>query len=432
MTERKNIMKSLIKRVSCAVLALAMVMICGVSAYADTVKIKNANDARNSVVFIYSEGYTYAVDSNGLIMFDDNYNIMKVPAAWSGSGFAVGNPKKPIEYIVTNAHVILDDFGNQGNLRVYFSYAQNDFVVPTIYKVDKDKDIAVLKLPEPTDKRTALVLCPKEKVNGSDEVSALGYPYTSDLLGDNSKYDINDVTVTRGVISREYYENQKMRAMYQIDAYINHGNSGGPLVNAKGEAVGINTVGIEGDGSVNGAIQIDELINLVPRDQLGYVLSTDNKFNPVPLIIIAAAVVVAGGAVFAVIMLKKKKASAPAGYGGASKPASRSSSAKTNGGVITGMKGIMANRTFDINGSITIGRNAQKCNVAYPIDAKGISGVHCQIRQASGGYEIIDCGSSNGTYLGNGQKLIPNVPVFIPDGTFFYLGSAEQLFQIKY
>ncbi|MDE7360458.1 MAG: FHA domain-containing protein, partial [Oscillospiraceae bacterium] len=103
-----------------------------------------------------------------------------------------------------------------------------------------------------------------------------------------------------------------------------------------------------------------------------------------------------------------------------------------NGAVITGMKGIMANRTFNVNGSVVIGRNAQKCNVAYPVDAKGVSGVHCQIRQANGGYEIIDCGSSNGTYLGNGQKLIPNVPVFIPNGSYFYLGSAEQLFQIKY
>lgn len=421
-------MRRLIRKIACAVLALAMTMICGVSAYADTVRIRNANDARNSVVFIYGEGLSYALDEAGELIFDENFNIKKVPVAWSGSGFAIGDPKKNVEYIVTNAHVVTDIFGNMGNLRVYFSYAQNDFVVPTLYKIDKEKDIAVLKLPEPTDKRTALVLCPSDKVDMNNEVSALGYPYTSDLLGDNSKYDINDVTVTRGVISREYYENQTTRAMYQIDAYINHGNSGGPLVNAKGEVVGINTVGLEGDGSINGAIKIDELINLVPRDQLGYVVSTGRKpINPI-IIIIIAVVVLGGAAVFVIIMLKKKKGYPSAPYrSGASK-----SSSSANGAVITGMKGIMANRTFTINGSITIGRNAQKCNVAYPVDAQGVSGVHCQIRQASGGYEIIDCGSSNGTYLGNGQKLAPNVPVLIPDGTFFYLGSAEQLFQIKY
>ena len=100
--------------------------------------------------------------------------------------------------------------------------------------------------------------------------------------------------------------------------------------------------------------------------------------------------------------------------------------------VITGAKGVMANKTFSINGNLLIGRNAQKCNVAYPIDTQGISAVHCQIRETNGGFEIIDRGSSNGTFLGSGQRLVPNVPTFLPDGTFFYLGSAEQLFQIKY
>lgn len=410
-------MKNVIRRIACAVLALAMVMICGVSAYADTVKIKNANDARNSVVFIVATGT--GIDENGEMY----------PGAWRGSGFAIGDPKKPVEYIVTNAHVVLDDLGEQCSLSVYFSYAAHDSVTPTIYKVDAKKDIAVLKLPEPTTKRTALVLCPTDEVNVNDEASALGFPAVSDVLTDNYKYDTNDVTVTKGSISRKYYENANMRSMYQIDTYINGGNSGGPLVNAKGEAVGINTEGVIGEGSVNGAVVIDELIDIIGRDATGYVLSTDFRFNPLILIIAGAAVVVAGGVVLAIVLVKKKKrATVPAGYGAASAP----KAAANAGGVITGMKGIMANRTFTINGSIVIGRNAQKCNVAYPVDAQGISGVHCQIRQAAGGYEIIDCGSSNGTYLGNGQKLTPNVPVLIPDGTFFYLGSAEQLFQIKY
>lgn len=411
-------MKSLIKKVCCAALALAMVMLCSVSAFADTVKIKNANDARNSVVFIVSAGA--AMDENG----------EPTVGVWRGSGFAVGDPKKPVEYIVTNAHVILDDYGQQCSLAVYFSVATNDFVTPTIYKVDSRRDIAVLKLPEPTDKRTALVLCPSDEVEVNDEASALGFPAVSDVLTDNAKYDVNDVTVTKGSISRKYYENANLRSMYQIDAYINHGNSGGPLVNAKGEAVGINAKGLEGEGSVNGAIVIDELIDIISRDQVGYVLSTDAKgINPVILIIIGAVVVAAAAVVVIIVVVKKKKGSSSnyASHYGSGAPAKPSGNA-----VIIGMKGIMANRSFNINGNLVIGRNAQKCGVAYPVDTKGVSGVHCEIRQANGGFELIDCGSSNGTYLGNGQKLIPNVPVFLPSGTFFYLGSAEQLFQINY
>lgn len=403
-------MKILIKRAVCAAVALAMMLFCGVSAYADIVKVENPNDARNSVVFIMTMGYT----ADGGV------------GTWRGSGFAIGDPKEKVEYIVTNAHVILDELGNQCSvINVYFSVATNDFVIPTIYKIDEKKDIAILKLPEPTDKRTALVLCPTDKVEVNEDVSALGFPAVSDGLTDNAKYDVSDVTVTKGSISRKFYENENMRSLFQMDAYINGGNSGGPLVNAKGEAVGINTMGIVNEGSVNAAICIDELTSMISRDQVGYVLSTDAK--PVVLIlIIVGGVLIVGAAVFVVIMLKKKK------NGSSSAPYKKSSSAKVNNAVITGMKGIMASRTFTVEGSIIIGRNAQKCNVAYPVDAKGISGVHCQIRKGSGGYEIVDCGSSNGTFLGNGQKLIPNVPVFIPDGTFFYLGSAEQLFQINY
>ena len=406
-------MKSLIRKIACALLALSIMMSCAASAFADTVKINNANDARNGVVFIVSSGYARSADGD------------KKSATWTGSGFAIGDPQKPVEYIVTNAHVILDDFGEQCTLSVYFSYAANDFVRPTIYKIDERRDIAVLKLPEPTDKRTALVLCPSDKVEVNDEVSALGFPGVSDLLTDNVKYDVNDVTVTKGSISRGFYQNENLRSMYQIDAYITNGNSGGPLVNTRGEVVGINTEGILVEKNVNAAVVIDELISIIPRDQTGYVLSTGKEpFSPVILIIIGGIIVVGGAVVLVIFMLKKKKTS-PGQYMGAS-------AVKVNGAVITGMKGIMANRSFDINGSITIGRNAQKCNVSYPVDTKGVSGVHCQIRQASGGYEIVDCGSSNGTFLGNGQKLIPNVPVFIPDGSYFYLGSAEQLFQIKY
>ena len=147
--------------------------------------------------------------------------------------------------------------------------------------------------------------------------------------------------------------------------------------------------------------------------------------NTLLIVIIIAAVVVIAVVVVIVVLSKKKSSAAP--Y-----QPTQTTPTPANGAVITGMKGMLANRSFNINGSIVLGRNPQKCNVCFPVDAKGISGVHCQIRQTGSGYEIMDCGSSNGTFLGNGQKLTPNVPVPIPDGTYFYLGSAEQLFQIKY
>ncbi|MDE7290297.1 MAG: FHA domain-containing protein [Oscillospiraceae bacterium] len=222
------------------------------------------------------------------------------------------------------------------------------------------------------------------------------------------------------------------------------------MINSDGAVIGINTWNTGSSESNGGyAVIVDELIPLLNSKGISYTLSTDaavsdeesvpaeaepqpesaNNTMIIVIAIIAVVVIIAAVVVIIVVSKSKKQAPAPAPMPqlGAAPAVGRS-----GGAVITGMKGIMANRSFNINGSIVLGRNSQKCNVCFPVDSKGISGVHCQIRQANGGYEIMDLGSSNGTFLGSGQKLTPNVPVYIPDGTYFYLGSAEQLFQIKY
>lgn len=433
-------MKNLLKRIICAASALITLMVCTVPAFADTVKITNANEARNGVVWIYATGITAATDEYGNVLRDKNGDLIPTQTGWSGTGFAIGDPGKPIEYIATNAHVATDPNVIQIELKVYFSYAQNDFVIPTIYKVDEVKDLAILKLPAPTDKRTALVLCPSDDVDMNGEVTALGFPGVANYITDNKKYDINDVTLTRGVISRKTYQNENMRSIYQTDAFVNSGNSGGPLVNSKGEVIGINSFVVTADkaqGSINGAVCIDELINFVTREQVGYVLSTDKPaFNPVPVIIVIAAVVVAAVAVIVIMATKKKAPAAAAVAAPAQKTApvnnAPAASASTGTATLICEKGILAGRTFTVGSGVIIGRNTEKCSVCFPLDAKGISGVHCEIRKTANGYEIIDRGSSYGTTLGNGQKLSPNVPVFLPSGTYFSLGGMEQMFRIKY
>ncbi len=129
-------------------------------------------------------------------------------------------------------------------------------------------------------------------------------------------------------------------------------------------------------------------------------------------------------------MKNKKGSSAPS-------PAPAAGSAVSEIGVshtasITGIKGIMAGRSFPISGSAVIGRNPEKCTICFPVNTQGISGLHCEIRRNGSVYEIIDRGSSCGTFLGSGQKLAENVPTALPSGMYFYLGSTEQLFQINY
>lgn len=448
-------MKKLFRMMAVLVTAAVIALSVPVTARADSLE-----EAQNSVVFItryMSE--LVGTEYEGLIE--------------CGSGFAIGTPGEPVEYIVTNAHVITDENGvyNTADLTVWFSTMANDYMIPEVYAIDHDRDLAVLRLPETTDKRGAVTLNTEIAPNG-ETVYAIGYPDYGNNLQDYRTMSTKDVTLTRGVISKQFRREQNQRGYeaYQHDAAISAGNSGGPLVNSDGQVIGVNTwvtSGAYAEGS--NATIAQELVTFLDSYDVPYTLAsasdsgpaesapadndsaerdsnenepaeslpaesepagTEKSDFPVVIVIIAAAVVVIAGVVVVIVLKSKKK--------GASKTASdsytgqRNSAPVSNGAVITGMKGMMANRTFSINGGVTIGRNSQKCNVSYPIDAKGISGVHCQIRQTNSGYEIIDCGSSNGTYLGNGQKLIPNVPVFIPDGAYFYLGSAEQLFQIKY
>lgn len=416
-------MKRFFRVLSVLVAAMMIVSVMPVTALA-----ASFSEAKDSVVYI--EAYF----SNG----DDGRR---------GSGFAIGNVGENVEHIVTNAHVITSNGSRATEVRVYFSYAANDFMRAQVVVCNNNKDVAVLKLPEATDKREPLVICKSKDINVDDEFATLGYPADSDFfVEDTAKtWDLSDISIKRGGIQKKTTDIDDL-SVYNLDGIkLSPGESGGPLVNEKNEVVGISTYSVL--DSLYYAIAIDELTSAISREEIPYTLSTEvsssnsgedvsasaepqpasNNTMIIVIAIIAAVAVIAAVVVIIVISKNKKPAAAPVSAANIA-PMQQNS----NGAVITGMKGFMANRSFNINGSIVLGRNPQKCTVCYPVDSKGISGVHCQIRQTASGYEIMDLGSSNGTFLGSGERLTPNVPVFIPDGTFFYLGSAEQLFQIKY
>ena len=412
------------------------------------------------------------------LQLNPNYYITFQPISCRGSGFAIGEEGQPVSYIVTNAHVVVDKYAEYMSLdsttaktevnsrradevRVYFSYGSNDFMRAQIYYINEKKDICILKLPEPTDKRKPLVICRSENIDMDDEFAALGFPFDSDLFMDNTglAYNIDDITMTRGAISRKSTDQNGVQ-VYLIDVDIRSGNSGGPLVNSKGEVVGINTYSV---GKSKYAVVIDELLAAVNRDVVPYTLSTEvsdtaeteseislpsetaettqtvaepaeNKssggMNIVVTIIAAAFGVLCIVLIVVLVMKNKKGSSAPS-------PAPAAGSVVPEVGVshtasITGIKGVMAGRSFPISGSAVIGRNPEKCTICFPVNTQGISGLHCEIRQNGSVYEIIDRGSSCGTFLGSGQKLAENVPTALPSGMYFYLGSTEQLFQINY
>ena len=97
---------------------------------------------------------------------------------------------------------------------------------------DLENDIAVLKI-YPRTPLPTVVLGDSDMVRVADRVLAVGSPFGLEQ------------TVTAGIISDDsrdlVIEGQIYKDMIQTDAAINRGNSGGPLINMKGEVIGINT-----------------------------------------------------------------------------------------------------------------------------------------------------------------------------------------------
>lgn len=342
----------------------------------------------------------------------------------TGSGFAIGKPGKPVQYIVTNYHVIADSYEQGGTTAtVYFSAAANRSMVAEIYWKDAKKDLAILRLPEPTAERKAAVLCPSEKTDLSATVYALGYPGISAALNDYMKYDISDITVTRGGIARKARLGE--RDCYQIDVDINPGNSGGPLVNERGQVVGVNTFSVSqtnGQGQVlaqaNYAVVIDELILAV--DQRVIPLSIVGQGTNTVLIAVGAAAVILAVAVVVFVLKNKRKGAA--GENG-------KTSHKTLQIEITGKTGVYAGKSFALDGALRFGRDAERCNVMFPLDCPGVSGFHCEVALTKDGAVLRDMGSTYGTFL-NGKKLEKEKEESLREGDCFWLGDEHNKFEV--
>lgn len=146
----------------------------------------------------------------------------------TGSGFVIDT----LGHILTNNHVVVGAAAGGGQIEVVLS--NGDTAEATIVGRDTSYDLAVLKIAR-TDLKP-LVLGASEKVVVGDQVIAVGAP-----LG-------LEQTVTTGIISAlnrpvssgEGDENTFMNAI-QTDAAINPGNSGGPLLDMKGQVIGVNS-----------------------------------------------------------------------------------------------------------------------------------------------------------------------------------------------
>ncbi len=388
-----------------------------------------------SVVGIASAGGTEPINTKkGIVWVYTQFSDGENNYGASGTGWAVGKPNQPVEYIITNGHVVAGPVTYGGSIQIYFSAAENDFVYGTVeyYSPQDELDIAIIKLPTPTTKRSALVLQPSKNVKIGETVYALGYPGLASDMQSFSAFDMEDISITTGVISKSTVPSWAQHKVFQTDTYINHGNSGGPMVDRNGFVVGINTSGmdaVDAEGQtipmgIAYAIQADELIKILDAERIAYTVQGYNNWMLFLFIPLAAVALLAGF----YFMKKDKKGS---------KETSKKAATKNNPNAgkvcLRGVTGKYAGQTFELDASrLTLGRDASRCNIVYPDNTPGISSNHCSIYYDAKEdcFLLTDNGSTYGTFLGNGQKLSANVSEKLYVGDLFYLGDVGNKFII--
>ena len=178
-------------------------------------------------------------------------------SVFGGGGQGTGFIISPDGQVVTNAHVVED--------AVTIKVMLSDGTVKAAELVQKDptRDLAVLKIDG--DDLPSARLGKSAEVEVGDEVLAIGNALG---LGDTP-------TVTTGIVSALERQLQlagnTLTRLIQTDAAINPGNSGGPLVNAKGEVIGVNTAIAGNAEGIGFAISIDHARPVIETLQTGEV-----------------------------------------------------------------------------------------------------------------------------------------------------------------
>ena len=383
-----------------------------------------------------------------------------------GTAFGVGEAGEEATVFVTNWHVIYDGlyYNNSTgeylelNARVYIlkndnAYNEHTGVLDTAQCIPCEilyisetgnPDLAVIEASEPLPGRVALPLLAKkddDRVKQAQQIYALGFPGSSDTLDSSYIYGlklvsgIEDVTVTDGVISRittANYEQMKGTKVIQHTAQVNHGNSGGPLINEQGAVIGVNTwlFGQDvstGDNNSYGSIRISEVREILDDLEIEY--DTYQYTNWLLIGVVAGLVVLIAVVVVVIVVVSKKKTPATpvvaGGAGGSVPPVGTDTRPR-----LQCRAGAFAGKRFSLENSVRIGRDPNKNDLVFPEKTHGVSSVHCVLMVNGTSVVLKDLGSTYGTYVAGGRRLAAGEAVTLNIGDQFWLGSENELFVI--
>ncbi len=204
-----------------------------------------------AVIGIYRAASPSVVNITSTVLTQDFFFRPVPERGGTGSGFVLEDRG----YILTNNHVV----ENAESLEV--TLADKSKHVAKLVGRDPNNDLAVVQISAAKEKLTPLKLGDSDQLQVGQWAIAIGNPFGLER------------TVTRGVVSAlgrslRSDTGRQIRNIIQTDAAINPGNSGGPLLNSRGEVIGINTAIFTPSGGSVGigfAIPVNTAKRLLPQ-----------------------------------------------------------------------------------------------------------------------------------------------------------------------
>lgn len=206
-----------------------------------------ASDEQNNIE-IYKKVGPGVVNITSRTLVEGWFGVF--PNEGTGSGSIIDDQG----HILTNYHVIKG--ATQLEVQI-----ESEKYTGTMVGADPDNDLAVIKVNAPKQHLTAIKLGSSEGLQVGQKVLAIGNPFGLQR------------TLTTGIISglerplRDAASRRTIEGAIQTDASINPGNSGGPLLNARGEMIGINTAIFSPSGGSVGigfAVPVNTAAKIIP------------------------------------------------------------------------------------------------------------------------------------------------------------------------
>jgi Trypsin-like serine proteases, typically periplasmic, contain C-terminal PDZ domain len=401
-----------------------------------------------------------------------------------GTTFAIGKKGEKVKYLVTNYHVmdqneVINDVAKQivealQTIGKYttaenvarFVHIQEMHPYITLYdapievKLTKSmaaNDLAVIEIVNDNERLNVdpLVFGDSNSVKTGDKVYAYGFPGIVDKLdsfylgAERASARPSDVSFTNGEVNQK--TQVSVQGSYPLDVIhstvpISAGNSGGPLVNENGNVIGINTYGSTQGNNYSVAMVPTYLLALLDSIGITYEktssshemssssLITKLLANPIA---ITAAVVLVILCVLAIVLIalsvSRKKKIVPPVESVQQNQNQYNMIQKQPIPILAGVSGHFAGNNLSVSGAMIIGRDPAQCEVVFPANTTDISRRHCclSFNPAAQSFVLEDLNSANGTYLFNGQRVIPGQPHYLKNCEKFYLGVPSNMFEVR-